>query len=252
VGEPAVEQGWAADADAAAHLIVDGALDDDLIVEGRDGHHLERVRRLRTEERVTVADGFGTWRPYVVADTARGRLTLTSSGAARREPRLEPALSVAFALTKGEKPEVVVARLTELGVDRIVPVEAARSVVSWRGDRADAAVARLARVAREASMQCRRARVPHIEPMRLSVLAGRPGLVIADRVGVDAGRLPPPGPDGWLLVVGPEGGLDPDELDRLVGPRLAVGPHVLRAETAAIAAAAALTGQRAPAGHHGG
>jgi 16S rRNA (uracil1498-N3)-methyltransferase len=80
-------------------------------------------------------------------------------------------------------------------------------------------------------------------------LRGRPGIVVADPAGVDVSLLPAPPGGVWLLVVGPEGGLDPDDLDALEFPgssaRLRLGPHVLRAETAAIAGAAVLTTRRA-------
>ena len=251
--DPRVETAWAADADAVAHVLHAGALDDELVIDGEDGHHLERVRRLRVGEVVTAGDGDGHWRGYRIRATARGTLTLEARSAVRVEPRLEPTLAIAFALTKGGKPDAVAARLTELGVDRLLPIVAARSVVRWKPSDHEP-VDRLARVVREAAMQCRRARLPVIEPVRpLGDLAGTPGLVLADRAGVAPTELPDPGPDGWVVVVGPEGGLEPDEVQDL-GPvgRLRIGPHVLRAETAAVAAASALSFRRLPAGDHGG
>jgi 16S rRNA (uracil1498-N3)-methyltransferase len=241
---------WCADAAAVAHLVV-GALDADLVVGGAEGHHLQRVRRLRPGDAVTAADGAGTWRPYRVAGAAAGRLVLRADGDPRREPALEPALTVACAITKGERPEAVVRQASELGVDAVLPVLTARSVVRWDDARRAAALARLRRVAREAAQQCRRARLLTIEPLApLAALAGRPGLVVADRLGGSVAALPAPGPAGWTVVVGPEGGLAADERAGLGDPpRLAVGPHVLRAETAATAVAAALAAARQPADH---
>ncbi len=246
--------GWAASSLAAAHVLVDGSLDEHLTVTGDDGHHLDRVRRLRVGELVTAADGAGRWREYRVAEATRGSLTLDAVGGMQIEPTLTPSLAVAFSLTKGEKPETVVARLTELGVDRIIPVAAARSVVRWDESKAEAASARFERVAREAAMQSRRARLPIVDPtVPIASLMGRPGLVVATRDGQWASELPDPGPEGWLLVVGPEGGLDESELEALGGaPQVGVGPHVLRAETAAVAAAAALTTRRSATRGHGG
>jgi 16S rRNA (uracil1498-N3)-methyltransferase len=237
-----------------AHVFVDGPLADELVISGADGHHLARVRRLRTDEEVTAADGAGRWRAYRIAEVARTRLVLVAHDGERQEPTLTPPLAVAFALTKGTKPETVVAHLTELGVDRIVPVHARRSVVRWQGARAQDALARLGRVARESAMQSRRARLPTIEaPATVADLVGEPGLVVAERAGRPAAALPEPGPVGWLVAVGPEGGFDPDEQLVLAGaPRLGVGPHVLRAETAAVAAAAALSGLRVGKDHHAG
>jgi 16S rRNA (uracil1498-N3)-methyltransferase len=230
---------------AAAHTFA-SELDDDLTVDGTAGHHLSRVRRVRDDDLVTVADGDGTWRPYVVAQARRGAVDLTAAGDPIVEPQLEPRLTVAFAVTKGAKPDLVVQKLTELGVDRIAPWESRRSVPRWGRDRADAAVARLRRVAVEAAAQCRRARFPEVEmPLPVAALAGRPGLVVADPAGGGVDRIPAPPSGEWTLVVGPEGGLEPAELDALGGPaRLGLGPHVLRAETAAIAGAAVLTTRR--------
>lgn len=245
--------GWAADVQATAHVLVP-ALDASLEIAGDDGHHLERVRRVRVGERITAADGGGSWRVYEVSETAHARIALVALGAVVAEPVLTPSLAVAFALTKREKPEVVVQKLTELGVDRILPVISSRSIVQWDDHKAEAALARWSRVAREAAMQCRRARLPRIDAVTpLAELAGTPGLLIADRGSerpLGPGALPD-GPEGWTVLVGPEGGFSPDEVDGLAeaGPvgRLSVGPHVLRAETAAIAAAAVLAARRTAA-----
>jgi 16S rRNA (uracil1498-N3)-methyltransferase len=242
---PAV--GWCAAAPAVAHALV-AALDDELTVAGADGHHLQRVRRLRPGEAVTAADGTGAWRPYQVVGAARGRVVLHAAGPPAVEPVLRPGLRIACALTKGDGPETVVRHATELGVDAVLPVLAARSVARWPEARQAQALARLRRVAADAAAQARRARPLAVEPLQpLAGLAGRPGLVLADRGGEPAAALPDPGGDGWLVVVGPEGGLDPSERRALGGPpRLAVGPYVLRAETAGSAVAAALAGRRTP------
>jgi 16S rRNA (uracil1498-N3)-methyltransferase len=156
---------------------------------------------------------------------------------------------VAFALTKGEKPELVVQKLTELGVDRIIPVRSERSVIRLDASRAEAAGERWRRIAREAARQCRRARLPAVEELRpLAALAGHPAVVVAERGGGPAAALGSPPGGEVLLVVGPEGGLTGAELEPLAPwARLGLGPHVLRAETAALAAAAVLTGERRPA-----
>jgi 16S rRNA (uracil1498-N3)-methyltransferase len=200
------------------------------------------VRRLRGGEAVTAADGAGNWRPYRVDAVAPGRLELRATGPAYVEPVLAPFLSVAFALTKGGSDHVV-ARCTELGVDRIEPIRTRRSIVRWEATRADAAIARLRAVAREAGAQSRRARLPEVAPLAdLTTLAGRPDLYLADRTGLPATALTPPSAGRCTVLVGPEGGFDPDELARIGPdvPRLAIGPYVLRAETAPIAAIAAL------------
>jgi 16S rRNA (uracil1498-N3)-methyltransferase len=234
---------------AAAHTFVP-ALDDDITLDDDAGHHLSRVRRLRSGEAVTAADGDGRWRAYSVARVGPGAVELHAQGAPVIEPQLEPRLVVAFALTKAAKPDLAVQKLTELGVDGITLLSTRRAVPRWRNDRADAALDRLRRVAREAAAQCRRSRLPDVDGVRpIGELRGRPGIVVADPAGVDVSLLPAPPGGVWLLVVGPEGGLDPDDLDALEFPgssaRLRLGPHVLRAETAAIAGAAVLTTRRA-------
>lgn len=228
-------------AGAVAHVLVD-ALGDELLVDGADGHHLARVRRIRPGEVVTAADGAGTWRVYVVYEVAERSLGLRAEGPTRVAERGVPEVTVAFALTKGSKPEVVMRQLTEVGVDRILPVVAARSVARPVAARTDAFTVRMRRVAREAAMQSRRAWLPEVEaPAPLGALAGRPDLVVAELGAGPAEALAHPGPAGWTLLVGPEGGFVPEELAEL-GPlgHLGLGRHVLRAETAAVAGALAL------------
>jgi 16S rRNA (uracil1498-N3)-methyltransferase len=230
---------------ATAHVYVD-RLDDTVTVDGDDGHHLQRARRVHPDEVVTAADGYGRWRVYAVVEAGSGRVVLRATSALAREPRLTPKLTVAFSLTKGEKPELAVQKLTELGVDRIVVVHAARSVVRWDDAKIATAMDRLQRVARGAGAQSRRARVPVVDgPVAPTELLEHRGLVVAAVDGVAAGSLPAPVGGEWVVAVGPEGGFDDAELAAFGASwRLAVGPFVLRAETAAIAAAAALAGRR--------
>jgi 16S rRNA (uracil1498-N3)-methyltransferase len=246
--------GWPADVPASAHLFVASAaeLTDTVEVGGEDGHHLARVLRLRVGETVTVADGDGAWRPYTVraigTGAAAGTVGLDAAAGPDREPTPEPRVAVAFALTKGDKPELVVQKLTELGVDRILPVVAERSVARPDPARAAAAAQRWRRIALEAARQCRRATLPEVEDLGpLSKLAGHAALVVAERGGGPADALASPLGGEVLVVVGPEGGLAPGEAEALTPwARLGLGPHVLRSETAALAAATVLTVHRRP------
>lgn len=218
---------------AAAHVFVPDVETPELAAEDR--HHLERVLRLRPGDEVTVGDGAGRWR--------RCRLGTGGSVEALDEVHSEeppsPAVSVAFALTKGERPEWTVQKLTEIGVDRIVPFTAARSVVRWDADRAERSVKRLRRVAREAASQSRRTWLPAVEDVAtFADVSSRPGAALADfSGGPPTLRLP-------LVLVGPEGGWSDEERAADV-PRVCLGPHVLRAETAALVAGALLCGLRA-------
>jgi 16S rRNA (uracil1498-N3)-methyltransferase len=213
----------------------------DVTLDGAEAHHLVRVRRVRLGERVTVADGQGTWWPTEVAGRTPDVLTLQACGPPVREPQLVPPLTVAFALGSGDQPARVVAACTELGADRFLPWAAARGVVRPDAARAASLVDRLARVARAAAAQSRRAQVPVVEPVgTIDEVAQRPGLLLGSPGG------PPPGPElraegSWCLVTGPEGGLTAAETERLGGATVVgLGPFVLRCATAPVAGTAAL------------
>ncbi len=196
-----------------------------------DRHHLERVLRVRAGDAVTVSDGAGSWRD------CRFGPELVTDGEVHHLPAPEPVLTIGFALVKGERPELIVQKLTELGIDRIVAFAADRSVVKWDAERALRHGRRLDRVAREASMQSRRCRLPEIVVaggFAQVVAASSPGaLALADR-----GGEAPTGATTTVLV-GPEGGWT-DEERAAVPRRVGLGDHVLRVETAAIAAGVVL------------
>jgi len=164
---------------------------------------------------------------------------LEADGEISVEPAADPPVTVAFAPPKGDRPEWAVQKLTELGVDVIVPLLAARSVVRWTGDRTAGPVERLRRVAREAAMQSRRAWLPVVEdPLPFAAAAARPGAALAV-AGGDPPSLARP-----VVLVGPEGGWDTDELGAGL-PTIGLGPHVLRTETAAVVAGTLLVALRA-------
>jgi 16S rRNA (uracil1498-N3)-methyltransferase len=234
---------WAADADAAAHAFADD-LGDVVEIGGAGGHHLQRVRRLRTGECVTVADGAGQWRRYEIESVDAGGLRLRAAGAILIEPELVPRVSLALALTKARALDTAVARCTELGVTRVTPVYAERCVVRWDASQAARALNRLRATARAAAEQSRRARLPEIAaPVDIAALALRPDVVVAERGGAPSDAIAPPTgrEKEWTVLVGPEGGFGPSER-AWVGdmPHLGLGPHVLKAETAPIAAVAIL------------
>jgi 16S rRNA (uracil1498-N3)-methyltransferase len=136
-------------------------------------------------------------------------------------------------LTKGDKPELVVQKLTELGVDRIVPFFAERSVVRWDEARAQRNLERLRRVAREAAMQSRRLTLPALTDVASVASIGAQGFVRADRGGAPLSLRSP------SIAIGPEGGWSDDERTSMPDS-VGLADTVLRAETAAIAAAAVL------------
>ncbi|UDY35776.1 RsmE family RNA methyltransferase [Dermatobacter hominis] len=198
-------------------------------------HHLGRVLRLRPGESVCAADGAGGWRRC----TFDGGERLVPGEEGGREPAPADPISVAFVPVKGDRPELVVQKLTELGVDRIVVTSSARSVVRWEGERADKHLQKLRRVALEATQQCRRLWLPAVEPASLAgLLSG--GAALADTGGAE------PGPDLRSVVVGPEGGWTDGERALAAAPPVSLGEHVLRAETAAITAGVVLAALRRP------
>ena len=204
------------------------------VLDESDRHHLERVLRVRVGERVSVADGRGGWRECEFGKNG----ALVPVGHPETRPRPVPPITVAFALTKGEKPELVVQKLTEVGVDRIVPFVAARSVVRWDAERAAHNLERLRRVAREAAMQSQRAYIADVSEISdFGTVASLPGAALADAGGAA------PSVERPVMLVGPEGGWTDEERATAL-PRVGLGPHVLRAETAAIVAGAVLVALR--------
>lgn len=203
----------------APHALVEDV--DRPVLDEAARHHLRRVRRLRDGDPISVTDGRGRWRWCSFAEAVE------PIGPVVSDPEPRPRLTVAFALVKGTKPELVVQKLVELGVDEIVPFVAERSVVRWDDARRDRNVERLAVVAREAAQQSRRTWFPTIAAVAtFADLATRPGAVRCDSGG---GTLTS---QHTTVLVGPEGGWSDGERTT---PTVDLGATVLRAETAAIA-----------------
>jgi 16S rRNA (uracil1498-N3)-methyltransferase len=207
-----------------------------------DRHHLSHALRLRPGEEVTVSDGTGRWRScrFVTGRPGGGRpsVALEPEGPVIYEEPPLPAVAVGFVVTKGSRPEWVVQKLTEVGVDRIVPLSSSRAVVRWDTARAARNVERLRRVAREAAMQSRRNRLPEVTDVLSFADVAVAGAVLAEAGGT-APSLERP-----FVLVGPEGGWDHAELACGL-PLVDLGPTRLRAETAAVAAGVLLCALRA-------
>ena len=223
--------------DAAAHTFVESVVAP--VLADEDRHHLERVLRLRAGTVITVSDGRGQWRAVELG------ADLEPCGDVMSEPPPQPRIAVGFAVVKGDRPEMIARALTEVGVDRLMPMHTDRTVVRWEGMRAQAAVERLRRVVRGAGGQSRRVWLPVVEPVTtFGDLVVVPGTAVAAPGGV------PPDLGHPTILVGPEGGWSPEEL--AVGtPRVGLGPHVLRTETAAVVAGTLLGAARSRLGGDG-
>ena len=221
--------------DASAQVFVDDLtapmVDDD------DAHHLVDVLRLRPGEPVVAADGRGAWcRCRIASRDRRASVLLEVDGPVLVSPRPHPPVTVAFAPVKGDRPEWAVQKLTELGVDTILPLRTLRSVVRWDGERQARTVDRLRRIAREAASQSRRAWLPVVGDV--AAISELGGAALAEPGG---GALTLAHP---VVAIGPEGGWDPTELEQAAAT-VGLGDTVLRAETAAVTVGALLCGLRA-------
>lgn len=225
------------------------------LLDGAEGRHAGVVQRRGPGERVDVVDGTGIRLVGVVESTGADGVRLRVL-ARDEEPPDRPALVLAQALAKGDRDELAIEAATEVGVDAVLPWQAARSIVVWRGDRAAKSRARWLGTVRAATKQARRSRVPAVElavdtaglVRRVAdvVAAGGAALVLHEEatVPLHAAALPADGSEvEVLVVVGPEGGISPDELDRLVEAGalpVRLGPWVLRTSTAGPVALALL------------
>ncbi len=211
-------------------------------LEGDEAHHALRVRRLREGDRVELIDGAGTVLPgRVAAADGRGRwIEIEPAGPAARVEPVRPRLEVCSAAPKGDRLGAMIDQLSQLGAASWRPLNSARSVVDPREAKLD----RLRRVAIESAKQCGRAWVLEIgDAVSLEQALDAPGstrVLVCDAGGAGAPTDPP---EAVRLIVGPEGGLSDEELE-LAGQRGAtavrLGPHTMRIEAAAAAAAAIL------------
>lgn len=215
---------------------------------GPEGHHAAAVRRLRAGERADVSDGAGTLAEGVVTGIGKDSVTL---GITRVHaiPAPRPRLAVAQALPKGDRGELAVELMTEVGVDVILPWAAERSIARWQAERGAKALAKWRATAREAAKQSRRPWLPEVtELANTNALAERVAtaacaVVLEADAPAKLHELPLPDSGEVLLLVGPEGGISQAERTALgdagaVEARL--GPTVLRTSTAGAAAAAIL------------
>ncbi|PUA80420.1 16S rRNA (uracil(1498)-N(3))-methyltransferase [Nocardioides currus] len=233
------------------HLVasLDGATVGSVVeVTGDEAHHAVAVRRLRVGEDVVLTDGAGHRVVGAVAETAKRLFTVTVASVSILE-RPAPSFTVVQALPKGDRGELAVEVLTEVGVETIVPWAASRSVAVWKGERAAKSHAKWQATAREAGKQSRRSWLPSVTPLAstadvVGLLADAALVVVLhEDATVPLASLDVPAAGEVVVVVGPEGGIAPDELaafEAAGAVSVRLGAEVLRTSTAGVAAVSAL------------
>lgn len=235
----------------ALHFLVESStsagVGDVVSLTGAEAKHAAVVRRLRVGEAVTVGDGAGVWLAGVAEEVSPALVEVRVSERVVH-PAPSPRIVLVQALAKGDRDELAVQAACELGVDEIVPWQASRSVSRWEGAKAAKGRERWASIVREAAKQAHRAWLPEVTaPVSTNQLAERASsqrlLLLDPTASTRLSEIEPDGRD-LVLVVGPEGGISAEELDRLTGvgaERVLLGDTVLRTSTAGPAAIAVLS-----------
>lgn len=222
---------------------------EEFVLDGPEGRHAATVKRLRVGEELVLSDGSGVLVRCSVVAVSKDALSLQVVER-WEEPEPTPRVVLAQALVKGDRGELAVELATEAGVDGVIPWRASRCVAKWEdGPRGAKALGRWRSTVREAAKQARRSRVPFVdEPVSTAQLSQRVSssaltLVLHESATDRLADVSIPDAGDVLLVVGPEGGITPEELEALrsSGARVVrLGPTVLRASTAAAVALGAL------------
>ncbi|MFD8220682.1 16S rRNA (uracil(1498)-N(3))-methyltransferase [Streptomyces sp. NPDC059697] len=230
------------DADGAGRHVLDGS----------EGRHAVSVKRLNPGEDVVLTDGAGRWAQCVVVATEGKDRLIVQMDSVAEEPVEEPRVTVVQALPKGDRGELAVETMTETGVDAIVPWAASRCITQWKGERGLKALAKWRATAREAGKQSRRVRFPEVADAATTkqvaaLLAKADFAAVLHESGAEplaTAELPERGE--IVLVIGPEGGVSPEELALFAesgAKAYRLGRSVLRTSTAGTAATALLLGR---------
>jgi 16S rRNA (uracil1498-N3)-methyltransferase len=222
------------------------------VLGGDDGFHAATVRRIRPGEELLLGDGAGALAHCRVEEAGRDGLRARVTRRWTVPPQVPP-VTVVQALPKAERSELAIELATEAGADGFVAWQAARSVARWEGARVDKGLRRWRAVARAAAGQSRRAHIPPVdgvlstgalvERIAAAVAAGTVVLVLHESATAALADLAVARAHSVMLIVGPEGGIAPDELAALTGPgavAVRLGPTVLRTSSAAAVALGAL------------
>lgn len=217
-----------------------------LSLTGAEAKHAATVNRTRPGESVLIGNGRGLVASGEVLVATNAELTIDVEAVSRVE-RSSPAITLVQALAKGDRDELAVQAATELGVDAVVPWAASRSVSRWEGAKVSKGRERWASIVREAAKQSIRAWTPEVRELATTkqvaaLTAGARVLVLEPDAETPLTGIAPDGRD-LVLVVGPEGGIAPQELEAFRAARaelVRLGETVLRTSTAGPAALAVL------------
>ncbi len=228
---------------------LDSAAPGELVrVGGSEGHHAVSVLRLALGESVLIGDGAGIRAQAEVVELERSVLVARVLSV-ETEPPPEPSFVLVQALAKGDRDEQAVEAATELGVDAVVPWQAARNVVQWKAERAVRGQRRWEAVVVAATKQSRRMRVPQVRPLARTaeivdlVRSAALAVILHEDATAPLAGVTLPERGEVVVVVGPEGGIAPAELAALEdagGRVLRLGSTVLRSSSAGPAALAVL------------
>jgi len=209
--------------------------------------HLRDSLRLELGEQIWVCDGQGTRYLMELTRVTKQELTGRILSTSQEPVRTAPRLRLAQALLKGEKMDWVIQKATELGVSEIIPLQSRHTIVQLRPERLDTQLARWQRIALEAAQQSEQRHLPVIaQPLTLTAcLASHPtpalSLILTERregQSLHSVHLPEGDNESVVLVlIGPEGGWSKEEIaqaEQAGCTLMTLGPHILRAETAAI------------------
>jgi 16S rRNA (uracil1498-N3)-methyltransferase len=221
----------------------------EVILDGSEGRHGATVARIGVGEQVLLTDGVGNLADAVVASVGVGTLRLRLLAITQQQAP-DSRFVLIQALAKGDRDEQAIEAATELGVDEVVPWQAARSIVIWRGERAARSLRKWESVVRAATKQSRRARIPLVsEPVDQAAVIGRIqgaalALVLHEQAQHPLAGLALPPCGEVLVIVGPEGGVAPEELSAFIAAgavAVRLGSNVLRSSSAGPAALAVLS-----------
>lgn len=238
---------------SAPVFVVDPArlLAGSVVVDGAEGRHAATVTRLTRGEAVVLVDGLGRRGEGVVVSAGRDRVEVEVAEVVE-EPAPRPRFVVVQALPKGDRGELAVETMTEVGVDVVVPWAASRCVTRWRADRADKALTKWRTSSRTAAKQTRRSRFPEVTDLATTaevcrlLSAAALGAVLHETATRPLAGVTLPADGDLVLVVGPEGGVSDDELSAFREAGAAtyrLGETVLRTSTAGVAALAVLSAE---------